>query len=222
MGAAVFKDERSDVRFAKARTRAAVSFAAGIAALAVALALTPWQMAALIGWSTTAGVTVGWTIAAVLHRDATGTKELATREDDSRAVSDLLVISAASASLVAVGLALVKAGHDKGSAKALLTALAVLAVALSWAVVHSVFTLRYAHVYYSGGGGVDFNEDADPDYRDFAYLALTIGMTFQVSDTDLTTKEIRRTATRHALLAYLFGAVIVAMAINVVASLLSK
>jgi uncharacterized membrane protein len=132
------------------------------------------------------------------------------------------VISAASASLVAVGLALVKAGHDKGSAKALLTALAVLAVALSWAVVHSVFTLRYAHVYYSGGGGIDFNEDADPDYRDFAYLALTIGMTFQVSDTDLTTKEIRRTATRHALLAYLFGAVIVAMAINVVASLLSK
>jgi uncharacterized membrane protein len=86
--------------------------------------------------------------------------------------------------------------------------------------VHAVFTLRYAHLYYSEGGGIDFNDDADPDYHDFAYLALTIGMTFQVSDTNLTTKAIRRTATRHALVSYLFGAIIIAMVINVVAGLL--
>jgi uncharacterized membrane protein len=222
MGAAVIKGERSDVRFAKARTRAAVSFAVGVAAFALAMALTAWQMAVLIGWSTTAGVTVCWTVSAVLHRDAAATKALATREDASPGVADLLLTAAASGSLLAIGLALVKAAHDKGSAKAVLTAMAVFAVVLSWGVVHSVFTLRYAHLYYRGGGGIDFNEDADPDYRDFAYLALTVGMTFQVSDTDLKTKEIRRTATRHALLSYLFGAVIIAMAINVVASLLSK
>ncbi|MEO7556753.1 MAG: DUF1345 domain-containing protein, partial [Acidimicrobiales bacterium] len=67
--------------------------------------------------------------------------------------------------------------------------------------------------------GIDFNDDAEPDYRDFAYLAFTIGMTYQVSDTDLKTKEIRRTALRHALLSYVFGTAIIAVMINVVAGL---
>ena len=69
-------------------------------------------------------------------------------------------------------------------------------------------------------GGVDFNQTERPDYRDFVYFALTLGMTFQVSDTTITSKTVRRQATRHALLSYLFGAVIVALAINTVASLL--
>ena len=115
-----------------------------------------------------------------------------------------------------------KAGSSKGAAQGLITALAVFTVVVSWAVVHTVFAVRYADLYYRAGGGVDFNEDAKPDYRDFAYLALTIGMTFQVSDTDLQSKAIRRTAIRHALLSYLFGAVVIAMVINVVAGLLNS
>jgi uncharacterized membrane protein len=90
------------------------------------------------------------------------------------------------------------------------------------ACVHAVFTLRYARLYYSGGGGIAYHNNEAPDYGDFAYVALTIGMTFQVSDTDLTSRQIRRSAIRHALLSYLFGVVIVAMVINVVASLLTK
>jgi uncharacterized membrane protein len=78
-------------------------------------------------------------------------------------------------------------------------------VVLSWASVHTVFKLRYARPYYSGGGGIDFHVDERPDFGDFAYVALTIGMTFQVSDTDLTAKPIRMAALRHALLSYLFG-----------------
>jgi len=90
-------------------------------------------------------------------------------------------------------------------------------------MVHTVFTVRYGDLYYADPvGGIDFNEDDKPDYRDFAYLALTIGMTFQVSDTDLQAKPIRRSAIRHALLSYGFGAIIVAITINIVASLLSK
>lgn len=93
--------------------------------------------------------------------------------------------------------------------------------ALSWGLVHTIFTLRYARSYYSRPvGGIDFNEDDPPTYLDFAYLALTIGMTFQVSDTNLTAKGIRRIALSHTLLSYLFGAVIVALVINVVSSLL--
>jgi uncharacterized membrane protein len=88
--------------------------------------------------------------------------------------------------------------------------------------IHTVFMLRYARTHYqSPHGAVDFNEEEPPRYLDFAYLAFTIGMTFQVSDTNLTTKPIRRIALSQALLSYLFGAVIVAIAINIVASLLS-
>ncbi|HEV7887238.1 MAG TPA: DUF1345 domain-containing protein, partial [Acidimicrobiales bacterium] len=130
--------------------------------------------------------------------------------------------SACVASLGAVGFGLVKAAHEHGLAAAGMTAVAVVSVALAWSAVHAVFTLRYAHLYYAHGevGGIDFGDDEPPDYHDFAYVAVTIGMTYQVSDTDLTTKLIRRTAARHALLSYVFGTVIVAMMINVVAGLL--
>ena len=80
---------------------------------------------------------------------------------------------------------------------------------------------RYARLYHLGpNGGIDFNQHAPPRYSDFAYLAFTIGMTFQVSDTNLQTAEIRATALRHALLSYLLGAVILATTINLVSGLL--
>ena len=210
------------IRFAPARTRVGVAAAAGLLVLCVGLMFAAWQVALLAGCSTIGLVFAVWTVSGVWSLDADRTAELSTREDNSRALADLLLLSAATASLAAIGFGLLKAGSSKGAAQALITALAVLTVAVSWAVVHTVFALRYARLYYTGGGGVDFNEDSKPDYRDFAYLALTIGMTFQVSDTDLTSKAIRRTATRHALLSYLFGAVIVAMVINVVAGLLNR
>jgi uncharacterized membrane protein len=98
--------------------------------------------------------------------------------------------------------------------------LGVGSVGLSWFTVHTLFTLRYARLYYTGeDGGVSFNQDAPPRYLDFAYLAFTIGMTFQVSDTELQSPAIRHSALRHALLSYLFGAVILATTINLIAGL---
>jgi uncharacterized membrane protein len=83
-----------------------------------------------------------------------------------------------------------------------------------------VFTLRYAHEYYTEPvGGIDFKTDEPPDYQDFAYVAFTIGMTFQVSDTDVQGRKIRRTVLKHSLLSYLFGAVILAVLINVIAGI---
>ncbi len=143
-------------------------------------------------------------------------------EDPSRRVAEGIVLFAGVALLAAVGLVLIKAGQSHGGTKAYLIAIGILSVVLSWATVHTVFTLRYARSHYqTPEGGVDFNEKDPPAYLDFAYLAFTIGMTFQVSDTDLTTKPIRRIALSHALMSYLFGAVIVVLAINIVASLLS-
>ncbi len=100
-----------------------------------------------------------------------------------------------------------------------MTAIGGLTVVVSWSVVHTVFALRYAREYYSTPvGGIDFkSDDEEPDYQDFAYVAFTVGMTFQVSDTDVQARPIRRTVIRHALLAYLFGAVILAVAVNVIA-----
>jgi uncharacterized membrane protein len=87
--------------------------------------------------------------------------------------------------------------------------------------VQTVFISHYARLYYSHpAGGIDFNQDARPRYSDFAYLAFTIGMTFQVSDTSLQTSAFRAVALRQALLSYLLGAVILATTINLVAGLL--
>jgi uncharacterized membrane protein len=208
------------LRRARAGQRVATVGAFGIVAFAVAIALTPWQVAVLVGWDTTALAFVVWVFGLVRNKDSDETAELATREDDSRFAAELVLVSASVASLAGVGLGLVKAAQEHGGTEAAITAVAVLSVMLAWAAVQTVFTLRYARLYYREGRGIDFNEDAPPDYRDFAYLAVTIGMTYQVSDTDLKAKLVRRTATRHALLSYLFGTVVVAMMINVVAGLL--
>jgi len=120
-----------------------------------------------------------------------------------------------------VALALVRAGHAHGGTKAFLLTIGIVSVILAWLAVHTVFTLRYARLYYGGEpGGIDFHDADPPDYIDFAYVSFTLGMTFQTSDTDFTVKAVRRTALRHALISYLFGAVILAVVINIVASLL--
>jgi len=199
--------------------RLAASFAAGLIAGAVASQLAAWQVSALVAWCGAAGVYLGLAWMAMLGADSSRTRAIAMREHETRVVADLVVLAACIASLIGVGLILVKASDAKGEAIVGLTGLGVLSVLLAWAMVHTVFTLRYADLYYSQNGGIDFNENDDPDYHDFAYLAFTIGMTYQVSDTNLKTKEVRRTALKHALLSYLFGTAIIAVTINVVAGL---
>ncbi len=204
----------------KARTRLAACVAIGLGVLAALAAFTPWQVSVLGGWDTTALAFVVIVWFGVRGKDSAATEALAMREDDSRTSADLVLIAASVASLVGVGFALLKAAAETGPAHVIIIAVAVVSVVLSWASVHTVFTLRYALLYYtSPRGGVDFNESDQPRYSDFAYLSLTIGMTFQVSDTDLQTKGIRATALRHALLSYLFGAVIIATTINLIAGL---
>jgi uncharacterized membrane protein len=205
----------------RAHVRVLAAFGAGVVAGSALLAIAPWQVAVLGGWSASALLFVGWLVARLWHLDARQTEQHATLEDASRPLADGLVLAAALASLAAIGVALVKASRAHGPGKAAIVAVAVLSVFGSWAVVHAVFTLRYARIYFLEGGGIEFNEDDVPDYRDFTYMALTVGMTFQVSDTNIGNKAIRRTITKHAVVSYLLGAVIIAMAINVIAGLLN-
>jgi len=197
-----------------------VAFAAGVLAFGIASLLLPWQVATLIGWSVSAAAFVASVWLSVRRMDGAAAAEFATIEDDSRAAADLVLITASSASLLGVALTLLKASGESGAARAFITGVATVSVILSWAAVHTVFMLRYARLYFANGGGIDFNDEQTPNYLDFAYIAFTIGMTYQVSDTAVTIKDIRTTALRHALLSYVFGTGVVAMLINVVAGLL--
>jgi uncharacterized membrane protein len=195
----------------------------GLVCFVITVLLAPWQVAMLAAWNLTAVIIVSWVLTLILRKDSEATAHLATREDNSRAAADLLLVSASLASLAGVAFGLLKAASETGVTEASITGLAVLSIVLSWLLVQVTFTLRYARLYYKPApGGIDFNEDEEPDYRDFAYLAFTIGMTYQVSDTNLSSKEIRRAATRHALLSFVFGTAVIAVMINVVAGLLNR
>ena len=171
------------------------------------------EAAVLAGWATTAAVFVGWTWWAVFPMDADETAAHATREEPTRLGAHAIVVVGALVSLV--GVLEVVLGPDKGHA---LPTVAMLAsVVASWAAIHTVFALRYARLYLTdGAGGIDFHQDEPPQYSDFAYLGATIGMSFAISDTDLGSARLRRTALPHALLSYLFGTVIIALVISVI------
>jgi len=188
--------------------------------------------AALVGWEFAALTFVIWTWAAVRGMDAAQTATHATREDPTRRLTRLIVLAACVASLGGVGFLLVRAAAEQGAQRAGVAALGVGSIAVSWFVVHGLFTLHYAELYYSGGGdpgqpgagkagGIDFGLDTPPRYSDFAYLAFTVGMTYQLSDTPLTTRVLRQSVLRHALLSYLFGALIIGASVNFVVSLAS-
>jgi uncharacterized membrane protein len=201
-----------------------VAAAFGVAAALVVAWFVPWQLTVLVAWDVTAALVVGTVWISIGRFTPEETKEFATKEDDSRAGTHFLLLGAALASLVGVVLAFLKANSGAHREEVLLEAFGIATIVCSWLLVHTVFALRYAHVYYTEPeGGIDFKSKGQerPDYVDFAYTAFTVGMTFQVSDTDITRREMRRQVLRHALISFLFGAVILATTVNVIASLLN-
>jgi uncharacterized membrane protein len=210
-------------RLPAARTQVAIAIAFGAVVGIVMSLVTTWQFGTLLGWDAAAGAYVTFVWAATWPRDAAETARLAAREDPTRGATDLLLLTAAVASLAAVGNVLVSASRASGGAQELRIALGLASVVVSWVLVHTVYMLQYARLYYSRPeGGVDFNDEKPPTYRDFAYLAFTIGMTFQVSDTTLQSHEFRAAALRQALLAFVFSTGILATTINLVASLSTR
>ena len=183
-----------------------------------------WQsmVSVLVGWDSAALFLAGSTWGFLPFLDAAKTREVATREESSIGAADLIIVVASVVSLVGVLLNMIHSGHTVGALHAVSVSASVVTVVLSWLTVHTLFVLRYARLYYGGEeeGGVDFQSDEAPDYMDFVYLSFTLGMTYQVSDTNITERTIRRAATRHALLSYLFGTVIVGVTINVLAGLI--
>ncbi|MGN6743510.1 MAG: DUF1345 domain-containing protein [Amnibacterium sp.] len=200
--------------------RLVVAFGAGLVAAVVTVLLGGDTFAVDLGWVVLCAVYLVWVWLKIGRMDADATSKHATKETPDRSVSDLLLLAAAAASLIAVIVVLSEAKNAHGVGKELLPLLGITSVAASWFLVHTLFTLRYAVLYYTGpDGGISFNQKQPARYLDFAYFAFTIGMTFQVSDTDIQDPAIRATALRHSLLSYLFGAVVIASTVNLIANL---
>ena len=192
----------------------------GAATAIVIGVLGEWGYAPVVGWSAAALTFCSITWADTRSRDADQTAAMAARDDPSPSATELLILMANAASLIAVGYLLVQANASHGAKQALLAGLAVVSVAISWALIHTLYMLRYAVLYYSGSlGGIDFNQPELPTFTDFAYLAFTIGMTYQVSDTALQNTRIRAAALRHGLLSFVFGSMILATMVNLIAGL---
>jgi len=199
--------------------------ASGLIVAAVLLWFVPWGVAVVTGWDVAALAFLVSVWPIIIRADGPRAAQLARREDENRGSATALLLGASVASLLGVGFALTLAGRESGALQVLLIGFAVLTVLVSWTVVNTVYTLRYADLHFrSREAGIGFGDPAGqepPTYRDFAYVAFTIGMCYQVSDTTVGDRRIRGTVLSHALLSYLFGVVIVAGSVNLIAGLLS-
>lgn len=200
--------------------RLLVAALVGVAAVLLAGFSSGWTYAPSVGWIAAACVYLSWTWSVVLPMDAEQTRAHVEPEDPPRGwLTDTVIILASVASLGGVG-QLLAAGSKTGAERNLAAAVGVVGIVAAWCVVHTVFSVRYADVYYSNRKkGINFNGKDDPQFLDFFYLGFTIGMTYQVSDTSLETGQLRRIALAQALLSYLFGAVILAVTINLIVGL---
>jgi len=171
-------------------------------------------------------LTLSWTV--FLTRPVSKIREFARRDDASLAVVFLIIVLASFSSLGALFLLFIST-KAASLGKMLYLLAAVPAMMLSWAMIHTVFTAHYAHVYYDDSdedinvhaGGLDFPNEKKPDYLDFAYFSFVIGMTFQVSDVQITSRKLRRIALVHGFIAFVINTFVVALTINLIAGLKS-
>jgi uncharacterized membrane protein len=192
--------------------------AGALVGLLVAVRGAP-ELSPIVAWTCATVIVLTWVWRLIWPQDHAGTKRLAEAESRSR-TTDTAILIAAVVSLGAVVLALVRSGGTQDAWATVAIVLSVVSVALSWCLVHTVFALKYARLYYlEQDGGIDFKQDRPPAYSDFAYLAFTVGMAFAASDTEPTEPAIRKVALGHALLSYVFSTGMLAVAVNLVTNL---
>ncbi|TDV57661.1 DUF1345 domain-containing protein [Actinophytocola oryzae] len=194
-------------------TRLGVAVVAGVV-IGVGVGLSadaPFGVLSGIAATETLFVVGGWVV--LWPMDAAATRRNTRREDFRPVAEEVVVVAIALCGLVgAVVLLVLRDAHA-------LAALALAAVFMAWAALHLMYATRYAHTYYSAPeGGIDFNSDEPPTYRDFLYFSYNLGMTYQVSDTGVSSTTIRAVVLRHSLLSYVFGTSVLATTINLVAS----
>jgi len=213
-----FRKMPAPLRVVYARPRTFISIALGI----VAFFLLPGSLRLvtrlLVGWDIFAAFYLVLVYTMILRSGITHIRRNAVLQDDGRFLILLVTALGAFASIAAIVFEL---GASNRSGPGL--ALATVTIVLSWAAVHTGFSLHYAHEYYRGSkpGGLQFpngDQHEDADYWDFVYFSFVIGMTAQVSDVGITDKIIRRTATVHGIISFVFNTALVALMVNIAAS----
>jgi uncharacterized membrane protein len=191
----------------------------GVAAGAVAALPGATELSPVVGWIAAAGTALTWVWRTIWPLDPVGTEQLAEVEGRSR-TTDTAVLVAAVVSFGAIVMALVVSSsgdQPRGTAEVVLS---VIAVAMSWTLVNTIFALKYARLYYlEEDGGIDFKGSEPPAYSDFAYVAFIVGMAFGPAGTEPTTSAIRKVTLGHALLSYIFATGFLAIAVNLVTNL---
>jgi len=212
------------VRIIRARPRLMLSTLVGI--VVVVLLPAPWRPStrALIGWDI--GVAVYLTAAGIMvaRSDIARIRRHAALQDEGQLAILALTVAAALATLGAI-LADLSSAPPGAARPASALMLATVTIVLSWTFVHAIFALHYAHEFYGArghhGGGLAFPGGEEPDYWDFLYFSLVIGMTSQVSDVGVTSRSIRRTVAAHGVISFAFNATLIALTVNIAASALA-
>jgi uncharacterized membrane protein len=210
-------------RIIRAHRRLFSCIALGIMVAAALMILPgwPWVMRALVGWDIGAALYVIFTLVMMARSDVAAIRVRAPSQDEGAIGILILTVAAALASLFAIIFLLGKAGNGDAPKQARDLVLATITIVLSWAFIHTIFSLHYAHEFYRRGGGLAFpGGETEPDYWDFVYFSLVIGMTSQVSDVGITNREIRRTAAAHGVVSFFFNAALLALTVNIAASAL--
>ena len=197
----------------------ATSLAGAVVGVVVGVVTRSLLLGVLVGISAAAAlfVVVGWTT--LWPMDAATTKRRAAREDFRPTVEEIVTVAVALAGLVGIVVLLLLSGSADGKPAAVIAPVGVFMV---WSELHLTYAARYAHLFYGAArGGIDFNSEDPPTYRDFLYFSYNLGMTYQVSDTSVTHARIREVVLRHCLLSYVFGTVVLATTINLVTGIVT-
>lgn len=201
-----------------AHQRLLIALGTGLIAFTAVPDTPDWSVRLTFAWVVFALTVLTLTWVTIISDHPRDLPRISRLQDSSRLLILAFVVAAAVASLFAVFAVL---DSMKQTNKITYVALAILAVSSAWGLVHTVFTLRYAHLYYGDNpnqtkrpGGLDFPHEPEPDYLDFAYFSFVIGMTSQTSDVAINSKSMRRTALVHGVLSFGFNAIIIALTIS--------
>lgn len=213
------------IRIAKLHDKLAIAILVGAAI--TLLPLGDWRLPTrlLIGWDVGVALYLGLTWAVMRRADVAHIRKRASEQDEGAFAILLLSIGATLASVVAIVFALGSSKDSPHSQAPSLVLLAMATILLSWAFMHTIFCFHYAHEYYGERrdgviGGLKFPGDTKPDYLDFLYFSLVIGMTSQVSDVAITSKFIRRMAALHGVLSFFFNVSVLALTVNMMSNLI--
>jgi uncharacterized membrane protein len=211
------------IRLVRARPRLFSSLAVGLAVMAALTMATSWRLSPrfLVGWDLAATLYLVLAFQAMSASDVHSIRRRAAEEDEGQSAMLILTVAAALASLVAIFAELSTTGGSTGARQPIQLVLAIVTILLSWAFIHTMFALHYAHEFYDEdiGGGLAFpGGDLEPDYWDFVYFSFVIGMTSQVSDVGVTSRPIRRTVAAHGVVSFMFNAALLALTVNIAAS----